>query len=90
LNVAPNDRQRSLDTKPQVLELPVDTAPPHRAGDMIIGTDGSIGVWTTDKIYCTSHQRLMDHFEPWANSIPPSCAHREQPRRKPMMKDDLP
>ncbi|MEY2853393.1 MAG: hypothetical protein RL030_525 [Pseudomonadota bacterium] len=87
----PVETLRSLDARPNVLTLPENPGHVPKKGDMTpMRPDGTIGVWTTDEIYCESRDLLMNHFEPWARSIPPHCYKRAKQRPKPSQEFDLP
>jgi hypothetical protein len=87
----PVETLRSLDSRPDVLTLPENRGYVPKKGDMTpMRPDGSIGLWTTDEIYCEWREPLMNHFEPWARSIPPHCYKRKKQRPKPSQEFDLP
>lgn len=87
----PVEPVRSFDARPKVLVLPENPGYVPKKGDMTpMRPDGSIGLWTTDEIYCEWREPLMNHFEPWARSIPPHCYKRARQRPKPRQEFDLP
>jgi hypothetical protein len=87
----PAETARSLDARPSVLTLPENRGYVPRKGDMTpMRPDGSIGLWTTDEIYCEWREPLMNHFETWARSIPPHCYRPARQRPKPRQEFDLP
>lgn len=87
----PAETARSLDARPKVLTLPENRGYIPKKGDMTpMRPDGSIGLWTTDEIYCEWREPLMNHFETWARSIPPHCYKPARQRPKPSQEFDLP
>lgn len=87
----PEQTVRSLDARPKVLTLPENRGYVPKKGDMTpMRPDGSIGLWTTDEIYCEWREPLMNHFETWARSIPPHCYKPARQRPKPRQEFDLP
>jgi hypothetical protein len=87
----PVETLRSLDSRPNVLTLPERRGDVPKKGDMTpMRPDGSIGLWTTDEIYCEWREPLMNHFETWARSIPPHCYKPARQRPKPSQEFDLP
>lgn len=85
------EEPRSLDADPKAMRLPARTGQVPRKGDMTpMQPDGSIGLWTTDEIYCVWREPLMNHFEAWARAIPPSCYKPARSRPKPSTEFDLP
>jgi hypothetical protein len=82
---------KSLQTRPSVLPLPPNREYQPKKGDMTpMRPDGSIGLWTTDEIYCEWREPLMNHFEVWASSIPPHCQKRGKQRPATGQEFDVP
>ncbi|MDR2215414.1 MAG: hypothetical protein LBE59_06200 [Nevskiaceae bacterium] len=74
------EKENPLNSRPKVLELPARTGASGRVGEVQTSPDGTVGVWTSDDVYCESRHLLIDQFNPMAAYVPPACHKISKPK----------